>query len=182
VDVARRWLTGTNTGRVGGVLRRVIGEASAEHTVVLLNMGVDKSDGTMTLGNDNLLRMNWPYRNSLRLYEAILTACVEFSRTVWARIFLPLLTWSWPFRRNLTAHPLGGCVLAPDPSRGVTNSNRKHFGEVFGYQGLYVLDGAIVPTAVGSNPTATISALSEMAAESITGLKPTADLLALLKE
>jgi hypothetical protein len=30
---------------------------------------------------------------------------------------------------------------------------------------------------VGSNPTATISALSEMAAESITGEKPTGDLL-----
>ena len=48
---------------------------------------------------------------------------------------------------------------------------------MFGYQGLSVIDGAIVPTAVGSNPTATIAALSEMAAEAITGEPPTGDLL-----
>jgi cholesterol oxidase len=54
--------------------------------------------------------------------------------------------------------------LAPDKSSGVTNSDRAHFGQVFGYEGLYVIDGAIVPTVVGSNPTATIAALSEMAA------------------
>lgn len=33
-----------------------------------------------------------------------------------------------------------------------------------------------LPNAVGANPTATISALSEMVAERITGIRPTADL------
>jgi hypothetical protein len=33
-----------------------------------------------------------------------------------------------------------------------------------------------LPNAVGANPTATISALSEMVAEGITGIRPTADL------
>jgi cholesterol oxidase len=46
-------------------------------------------------------------------------------------------------------------------------------GQVFGYAGLYVADGSIVPSAVGANPTATIAALSEMIAERITGLAPT---------
>ena len=49
-------------------------------------------------------------------------------------------------------------------------------GQVFGYKGLYVADGAIVPTAVGANPIATISALSEQVAEGITGIKPDAKL------
>lgn len=44
------------------------------------------------------------------------------------------------------------------------------------YQNLYVGDGAIVPTAVGANPTATTSALSEMVAQGITGIPPDADL------
>ena len=35
-----------------------------------------------------------------------------------------------------------------------------------------VADGAIVPTATGSNPVATISALSERVAEGITRVKP----------
>ena len=175
-DLIKRRMYGRNTGRAGGVVRRLIGRPASESSVVFLNMGVDKSDGTMRLGSDNMLRITWPFRNSLTLYRAIIAASVEFSRTVWARIFFPLVTWIWPFRRAATVHPLGGCILAPSPADGVTNSNRKRFGEVFGYEGLYVLDGAIVPTAVGSNPTATISALCEMGAEGITGQKPTADL------
>jgi len=74
----------------------------------------------------------------------------------------------------VTVHALGGCVLADDSSHGVTSADRKTFGEVFGYRNLYVADGAIVPTAVGANPTATISALSEMVAEGITGVPPNA--------
>jgi cholesterol oxidase len=73
-------------------------------------------------------------------------------------------------------HALGGCILANDSEQGVTNADRRRFGEVFGYQNLYVADGAILPTAVGANPTATISALWEIVAEGITGAVPTADL------
>lgn len=52
-------------------------------------------------------------------------------------------------------------------SSGVTN----HFGEVFSgdgtetHAGLIVCDGALVPTAVGVNPFATITALAERSAE-----------------
>lgn len=35
------------------------------------------------------------------------------------------------------------------------------YGSVFGYTHLYVVDGAIVPTAVGPNPSKTIGALAE---------------------
>jgi cholesterol oxidase len=177
IDVIKRWTTGTNVGRIGGVFRQVLGETSSDRTVIYLNMGVDRSDGTMSLGDDGRLRMDWPYRNSMTLYRSIIAAGVEINRKVWARVFFPLLTWSWPFRRNITVHPLGGCVLGTDESNGVTNADRERFAEVFGYRGLYVVDGAIVPTAVGSNPTATISALSEMAAEGITGNAPTGNLL-----
>ena len=36
-----------------------------------------------------------------------------------------------------------------------------HKGEVFGYRNLYVADGAIVPEAIGLNPSKTIAALAE---------------------
>ncbi len=58
--------------------------------------------------------------------------------------------------------------FADRPSGGVTSADRETFGQVFGYKNLFVADGAIVPTAVGANPTATISALSEMVAQGIT--------------
>jgi len=58
----------------------------------------------------------------------------------------------------------------------VTSADPETFGQVYGYRNLYVADGAIVPTAVGANPTATISALSEMVAQGITGIAPEADL------
>ena len=177
LDFMKRWTMGRNTGRMGGAIRSILGQTTTDRMVVFLDMGVDESDGGMELGDDHRLRLKWPYRNSMSVYKAMLEAGVTFSRVVWARFFLPLITWSWPFRRNITVHPLGGCILATDKSKGVTNADRKHFGEVFGYQGLYVADGSIVPTALGSNPTATISALSEMVAEGITGKEPGGNLL-----
>ena len=43
---------------------------------------------------------------------------------------------------------------------GVVN----HAGEVFNYKNLYVIDGAIVPEALGVNPSRTIGALAERCA------------------
>ena len=151
------------------------GDASF-HNCLLLCMGLDKSNGVMSLDSNQLLTLDWPYQDSQSLYEAVLQAGRQFRQAVQGDAFTPLLTWDWPFRKNITVHSLGGCVLADDSARGVTSADQKTFGQVFGYQGLYVADGAIVPTAVGANPTATISALSEMVAEGITGTAADANL------
>jgi cholesterol oxidase len=37
-------------------------------------------------------------------------------------------------------------------------------GRVHGYPGLHILDGSIVPTALGVNPSKTIAALAERGA------------------
>jgi cholesterol oxidase len=49
------------------------------------------------------------------------------------------------------------------PARGVVD----HRGAVFGYPGLYVADGAIVPRPLGLNPSKTIAALAERIASLI---------------
>jgi cholesterol oxidase len=46
---------------------------------------------------------------------------------------------------------------------GVVNS----YGEVFGYPGLYVVDGSVMPGPVGPNPSLTIAAISDRAADHI---------------
>jgi choline dehydrogenase-like flavoprotein len=62
-------------------------------------------------------------------------------------------------------HPLGGCRMGRSASDGVVDE----FGRVFDttktgphpfYEGLYIADASIIPTALGVNPSLTISALS----------------------
>jgi len=64
------------------------------------------------------------------------------------------------------SHPLGGCRMAKDVEHGVVDE----YGRVFDerkedqgqkvYEGLYIADGSIIPTALGVNPSLTISALA----------------------
>jgi cholesterol oxidase len=171
-DLFSRLTSGKSLGSLGWALDDLLSDDVSFHTCVLLCMGIDKSNGVMALDKDHQLSIEWPYKDSLPLYEAILEAGKQFARTVEAPIFTPLPTWDWPIRNNVTVHALGGCTLANDSSGGVTSAAPETFGQVFGYENLYVADGAIVPTAVGANPTATISALSEMVAQGITGEVP----------
>jgi cholesterol oxidase len=77
---------------------------------------------------------------------------------------VPLVPPTWTlFKDLITPHPLGGCNMGADASTGVVD----HAGRVFGYPGLYVADGAIVPEALGVNPSRTIGALAERIASLI---------------
>jgi cholesterol oxidase len=171
-----KWTSGKSLGSLGWALGDLLGGEPSYHTSVLLCMGIDSSTGVMSLDDNDELTVNWPFKRSLPLYRAILNAGKQFARNAKAELFTALPTWDFPIRNNITVHALGGCVLADDDSRGVTSADRRSFGQVFGYRNLFVADGSIVPTAVGANPTATISALSEMVAEGITGIAPDADL------
>jgi cholesterol oxidase len=60
---------------------------------------------------------------------------------------------------SVTAHILGGCPIGAHPADGVIDTNH----QVFGYPGLYVLDGSAIPANVGVNPSLTITAMAERA-------------------
>jgi cholesterol oxidase len=60
---------------------------------------------------------------------------------------------------SVTAHILGGCAMGADLEAGVIDSNH----EVYGYPGMYVVDGSAVTANVGVNPSLTITALAERA-------------------
>jgi cholesterol oxidase len=171
-----RWTSGKSLGTFGWALDDLLSDDISFRSCVLLCMGLDKSNGVMTLNDDHQLSIDWPYKDSMPLYRSILESGKQFARSVHASVSTPLPTWDWPGRNNVTVHPLGGCTLADDASAGVTSAAPETFGQVFGYKNLYVADGAIVPTAVGANPTATISALSELVARGITGQAPSPDL------
>ncbi len=58
-----------------------------------------------------------------------------------------------------TAHCMGGAALASNENEGVCDVQHR----VFGYQGLYIVDGANISTNLGVNPSLTICALAEAA-------------------
>jgi cholesterol oxidase len=72
----------------------------------------------------------------------------------------------------VTVHPLGGCPMGEHAGHAVVDD----LGQVFDgastdgitvHEGLFVLDGSIVPRALGANPALTIAALSLRAAEKL---------------
>ncbi|OJH41050.1 GMC family oxidoreductase [Cystobacter ferrugineus] len=58
-----------------------------------------------------------------------------------------------------TAHILGGCCMGSSPETGAIDSQHR----LFGYDGLYVIDGAAISANPGVNPSLTITALAERA-------------------
>lgn len=68
--------------------------------------------------------------------------------------------------RNFTIsayHPLGTCRIAANPGNGVCDIDH----QVFGVDGLYVMDGSSVPSSLGANPQVTIMALASRAAQKL---------------
>jgi cholesterol oxidase len=62
-----------------------------------------------------------------------------------------------------TAHILGGAPIGKDAGEGVVNKNF----EVHNYEGLYIIDGSVMPANPGVNPSLTITALAEYAMSKI---------------
>jgi len=62
-----------------------------------------------------------------------------------------------------TAHILGGAVMGADVTTGVIDKDNK----VFGYENMYVIDGAMISANPGVNPSLTITAIAERAMDCI---------------
>jgi cholesterol oxidase len=62
-----------------------------------------------------------------------------------------------------TAHILGGAPIGTNADEGLINENF----EIHNYEGLYVIDGSVMPANPGVNPSLTITALAEFAMSKI---------------
>ena len=67
------------------------------------------------------------------------------------------------FNIPTTAHVLGGAGMGDSAATGVID----HQHRVFGYDGLFVVDGSAISANPGVNPSLTITALAERAASLI---------------
>jgi cholesterol oxidase len=124
--------------------------------LIFLMFGRDAADGRMRL--TPLLRrfdVRWSDKGSARLFQDLRRTAHELADAADATPFYALD--GGPLGKFMTVHPLGGCPMGDDPQTSVVDDA----GEVRGHPGLTVLDGSIVPTALGVNPSKTIAALAE---------------------
>jgi cholesterol oxidase len=119
----------------------------------LLGMGRDVPDGVLGL-RDGRLDLTWSTATSEAYFDRVNATMRRIAAVLGARcVNNPL----WMSKRIVTAHPVGGAPMGRDPSVGVCDP----YGEVFGYPGLYIADGAAMPGPVGPNPSLTIAALAD---------------------
>jgi cholesterol oxidase len=128
-------------------------------SVPLLGMGRDIPDGVMTLQGGRLA-INWTLATSAAYFGRMQATMHAIAKQLGGSFKQNPLWWS---KRVITVHPLGGAPAGRNSSEGVCDS----YGEVFGYPGLYVVDGAVMPGPVGANPSLTIAAFAERAAHRI---------------
>jgi cholesterol oxidase len=128
-------------------------------SLVFLMIGRDAADGRMCLTPlFHRFDIRWSSAGSAQLFADLERTAKELAAGADATPFYALE--AGPLGKFMTVHPLGGCPMADDPAHGVVDDA----GRVYGYPGLHVLDGSIVPTALGVNPSKTIAALAERGA------------------
>jgi cholesterol oxidase len=130
-----------------------------------LIMGHDGADGQLKL-EDGKVRVVWPELRTRAEVERANRYAKALTDKLGGDIVKDPL-WTEVFGKDLvTVHPLGGCPIGPDADHGAVD----HKGRVFRgsggvWEGLYVADGAVLPTSLGVNPLLTITALAERIAE-----------------
>ncbi|MEK7405388.1 MAG: GMC family oxidoreductase [Acidobacteriota bacterium] len=133
-------------------------------TLPLLGMGRDRSTGVMELDPQRArrrdsLRLRWDVGASELHYERMRSGMERIAAALGGQFLENPLSG---LNRYVTVHPVGGCPMSDNDKTGVVDART---GQVFQYPGLYIVDGSIIPTAVGPNPSLTIAALAEMYAE-----------------
>ncbi len=149
---------------------------ATRNSFCLLGVGFDKAKGELMLdsrdhqGKDLLndrLQLHWPSlkyeTNYIDIHRYVERMCQELGG-----IFVDYKGLG--LGRPISVHPLGGCKMGDNFSKGVVNAK----GQVLSgetddsvHQGLYVMDASILPMAVGSNPLLLISTLAERAMNAV---------------
>jgi len=134
----------------------------AAGSLPLLGMGRDIPDGSMELTDEGTLQVDWVKGKSGPFFDRLGDFGREIATALGARFER---NPTWYLGRLITVHPLGGCPMGRTPKEGVVDPR----GEVFGYPGLTIADGSVMPGPVGPNPSLTIAALADRFADRAAG-------------
>jgi choline dehydrogenase-like flavoprotein len=160
-----------------------------ERCQIFAAMGDDGAKGTLELVpgwddpahqgevKDAAIRVHWPRAGEHDIYceqdkqmleAAAAVGGIYLRNPLWRPLPAGIsgaLSGKKPTGLLFSVHPLGGCRMADSAASGVVD----HMGRVFDsatdgvHPGLLVLDGSIIPTALGINPLLTITAVAERA-------------------
>lgn len=136
---------------------------ATHNTLTYLVMAHDDGQGRMTLEDDRL-RIDWPGLSQQPVFQKISQLLDRSTQPLGGEHVRKSLAEMLLKSPLITVHPLGGCVMAEDASKGVVNQKGQAFCGPEGdavYEDLYVMDGSIIPCPLGVNPLLTISALTE---------------------
>jgi cholesterol oxidase len=134
-------------------------------TLTYLVMSTDDAGGRIVMESDRIAVV-WPEVGEQPAFARDNRILASATRALHGTE-TPDPLWAWTNGRSLiTVHPLGGCAMADDATRGVVNHKGQVFDPVSGgvHDGLYVCDGSVVPCALDANPLLTISAIAERTA------------------
>jgi len=128
----------------------------------------DSASGRFVLDDDRLT-LQWPGAKDEPVYARLDKVLSEIVGQAGGSYVKNPLAGTVMGHQPATAHPLGGAGMGRERADGVIN----HKGQVFDatpgrgatavHEGLYVVDGAMMPRSLGVNPLLTITALAERA-------------------
>lgn len=155
-----------NVGRAHRLLKDGIYGDDMSRTQLLYVVAHDDASGRLRLQNDRVI-VDWPgYSNAPERVRAEqkVRAMIE---SMGGEFNVNPFTMTAFGRNRIIAHPLGGCAMGDTAETGVVAPDGRVFDPTKGPQGvhdgLYVCDGAAVPSAIGVSPLLTITALAERA-------------------
>jgi cholesterol oxidase len=147
-------------GLKGAIYRKASDLTDFSDMIPWFGQSIDAADGEFSLRNPLKFwrartQLNWNPQRSVSALDAFNDVHVAMTLATGGE---PMPSWTWKRLRMLvTPHPLGGCNMASAPGAGVTND----LCEIWGFKNLYVMDGSVIPRAIGRNPSKTIAAIAE---------------------
>lgn len=134
------------------------------HTQSYLVMAHDDESGRIGIDDNGRARITWENAGKQPIFETIEATLKQATAPLGGKYLRNPISTDFMDNRTVTVHPLGGCGMGEDAAHGVVD----HMGRVFSggsgdavHEGLFVMDGAVMPMSLGVNPLLTISALAE---------------------
>lgn len=142
------------------------GDSGLERTLMYKLDAEDSARGTAAFDDDGHAAIDWPEYADEPILRFAAETLERWGEQIGGTVVRDL--GRWPALRSMGVHPLGGCRMGATPDEGVVDSGCRLYRPAGGiYEGFYVVDASVIPTALGVPPSYTIAAVAERVAEQV---------------